>query len=199
LREIVMQPRFAIAALVAATSYGLMNLLMTATPLAMDFCSYPYGLAVLVIQWHVVGMYAPAFITGNLMKRFSVLQIIGAGLAVMVLASLVALHGVSVSHFMASMLLVGLGWNFMYTGGTLLLTDAYTPAERAQAQGANDFFVFAVMGVSSFTSGALISGAGWAWMNWLALIVLVLVSTAVAWFAHTRPSPSDDAAFAGGR
>jgi len=186
LSTIVRQPQFAVAAISAAMSYGLMNLLMTATPLAMSFCSYPYSQAVLVIQWHVVGMYAPAFVTGSLIKRFSVLHIIGAGILVMAIASLVALHGVTVAHFMISMVLVGIGWNFMYTGGTLLLTDAYTPAERARAQGANDFFVFSVMGVSAFTSGALVSAAGWQLMNWAALAVLGFIGALLIWFARSR-------------
>ena len=187
-RAMIMQPVFVVAALSGALGYGLMNLLMTATPLAMNFCSYPYAAAVLVIQWHVVGMYAPAFVTGSLIKRWGVLLVIGAGVAVMALGSLVALHGVTTAHFVAALVLVGIGWNFMYTGGTVLLSESHSPAEKARAQGANDFLVFAVMGVSSFSSGALVSSAGWQVMNWAALTVLALTAALVFWYARRRTS-----------
>lgn len=186
LREIVRQPVFVVAALAGGLGYGLMNLLMTATPLAMDFCSLPYAQAALVIQWHVVGMYAPGFITGTLIKRFGVLGVIAAGIVLMATGSAVALTGITIAHFVTALVLVGAGWNFMYTGGTTLLTEAYTPAEKARTQGANDFIVFSIMAVSSFSSGALVSAAGWEWMNWGALPVLVLVAGVVAWFARHR-------------
>jgi MFS family permease len=186
LREVVLQPAFAVAALSGALGYGLMNLIMTATPLAMSFCSYPYAAAVLVIEWHVVGMYAPAFFTGGLIKRFGVLPVIGGGIVVLAAGSLVALHGTTVAHFVAALVLVGVGWNFMYTGGTVLLGESHSATEKARAQGANDFLVFAVMGVSSFSSGALLSSAGWQVMNWAALLVLALAAAMVASFGHAR-------------
>ena len=188
LREIIRQPVFIVAALSGGLGYGLMNLLMTATPLAMNFCSHPYAQAALVIQWHVVGMYAPGFVTGSLIKRAGVLWIIVAGVVLMGLGSVVALNGVTVAHFVTALVLVGIGWNFMYTGGTTLLTDAYTPAEKARTQGANDFIVFSIMGVSSFSSGALVSAAGWEVMNWSALPVLLLIAVVVMWFARRRPA-----------
>lgn len=183
LHDIVRQPVFLVAAMSGALGYGLMNLLMTATPLAMSFCSYPYAQAVLVIQWHVVGMYAPAFVTGTLIKRFGVLTVVSSGIVVMALGSLVALHGTTVPHFVLSLVLVGLGWNFMYTGGTVLLADCHAPHEKARAQGANDFTVFAMMGISSFSSGALISTAGWQVMNYAALVVLAFAGALLTWFA----------------
>ena len=186
LREIVRQPVFAIAALSAAGGYGLMNLLMTATPLAMDFCALPFAFAATAISWHVVGMYGPGFVTGSLIARFGVLRIILAGVVVMATGSAVALHGVTYGHFVAALVLVGVGWNFMYTGGTTLLTDAYTPAEKARTQGANDFIVFATMGLSSFSSGALVSAAGWSTMNIGALPVLALIGVAVVWYARRK-------------
>ncbi len=186
LRDIVRQPVFAIAALSAAGGYGLMNLLMTATPLAMDFCALPFAFAATAISWHVVGMYGPGFVTGSLIARFGVLPIILAGVAVMAGGSVVALHGVTFTHFVLALMLVGIGWNFMYTGGTTLLTDAYSPVEKARTQGANDFIVFATMGVSSFSSGALVSAAGWSTMNVGALPVLALIGAAVFWYARRR-------------
>ncbi len=189
LRRIVRQPVFVVAALSAVVGYGLMNLLMTATPLAMDFCGLPYAQAAFVISWHVVGMYAPGFFTGSLIDRFGVLNVILAGAAVMAAGALVALTGNALPHFLAALVLIGVGWNFMYTGGTALLTESYTPAEKARTQGANDFIMFSTMAVSSFSSGAMVSTTGWEAMNWTALPVLAAVSGAVVWYARRRRRP----------
>jgi MFS family permease len=186
LREIVRQPVFVVAALAAALGYGLMNLLMTATPLAMDFCSLPYAQAAIVISWHVVGMYGPGFVTGSLIARFGVLNMILTGVAVMAGGAAVALTGNTLWHFLAALVLVGVGWNFMYTGGTTLLTESYRPSEKARTQGANDFIVFSTMAISSFSSGALVSSAGWEVMNWSALPVLLCVGAAVLWYSRRR-------------
>lgn len=186
LRKIVRQPVFVVAALAGALGYGLMNLLMTATPLAMDFCSLPYAQAAIVISWHVVGMYGPGFVTGSLIARFGVLNMILAGVAVMAGGAVVALTGNTLWHFLVALVLVGVGWNFMYTGGTTLLTESYRPAEKARAQGANDFVVFSTMAISSFSSGALVSSAGWEVMNWSALPVLLLVAGVVLWYSRRR-------------
>ncbi len=193
LREIIRQPVFIVAALSGGLGYGLMNLLMTATPLAMSFCSHPYSQAALVVQWHVVGMYAPGFFTGSLIKRVGMLRVIVTGVGLMAAGSLVALNGITVAHFVAALVLVGIGWNFMYTGGTTLLTESYAPAEKARTQGANDFIVFSIMGVSSFSSGALVSAAGWEMMNWGAMPVLVLVAGVVLWFARHRAAKTTPA------
>ncbi len=186
LAEIVRQPVFVVAVLSAAFGYGVMNLLMTATPLAMDFCSHPFAQAAMVIQWHVVGMYAPGLVTGSLIRRFGVLRVIVAGVALVAGCVAVALAGTSVAHFLVALVLLGIGWNFMYTGGTTLLTEAYEPAEKARAQGANDLAIFATMGVSSFSSGALVSVAGWERMNLFALPALAVVVAGVVWLARQR-------------
>jgi MFS family permease len=186
LRDIVSQPVFIVAALAGGLGYGLMNLLMVATPLAMSFCSHPYDAAALVIEWHVVGMYAPGFFTGSLIKRFGTLKVILVGVALMAACVFVALSGTSVAHFIAALTLLGIGWNFMYVGGTTLLTESYRPAEKAKTQGANDFIVFSIMGLSSFSSGALVSATGWETMNAGALPVLAVVALAVAWLARRR-------------
>ena len=190
LREIIRQPVFVVAALSAGLGYGLMNLLMTATPLAMSFCSHPYAQAAFVIEWHVVGMYAPGFVTGSLIKRFGMLNVILAGVLVMAGGAVVALNGNSIAHFVVALGLVGVGWNFMYTGGTTLLIEAYAPGEKARTQGANDFIVFSIMGLSSFSSGALVSAAGWETMNWGVLPFLALIAVAAAWFARRRMQPA---------
>src|SRR5262249_57337442 len=114
LSAIVRQPVFVVAAMSGALGYGLMNLLMVATPLAMSFCSHPYSAAAFAIEWHIVGMYAPGFFTGSLIKRFGVLKIILAGVAIVSCAVAIALNGVTVAHFVAALTLLGVGWNFMY-------------------------------------------------------------------------------------
>ncbi len=186
LSAIVRQPVFIVAALAGGLGYGLMNLLMTATPIAMDFCSHPFGAAAMVIQWHVVGMYAPGFFTGSLIRRFGMLNVILAGVVLVALCVAVALNGNTVAHFLGALVLLGVGWNFMYTGGTTLLTEAYQPAEKARTQGANDFIVFATMGVSSLASGAMVSTTGWETMNRAVLPFLALIAAAVIWFARRR-------------
>jgi hypothetical protein len=177
---------FIVAALAGALGYGLMGLLMNATPLAMDFCGLPYAAAATVISWHVVGMYGPGFVTGTLIGRYGVLNVILAGVVVMAVGAAVALTGNEVTHFLAALVLVGVGWNFMYTGGTTLLTESYTPAEKARTQGANDFCVFAVLAISSFASGALVSGPGWEVINVAAIGSLALIGAAVVWYARMR-------------
>ena len=186
LSEIVRQPVFIVAALAGGLGYGLMNLLMVATPLAMNFCAHPYSAAALVIEWHVVGMYAPGFFTGSLNKRHGVLKVILAGVGVIGGGILVALNGATVGHFVVALALVGIGWNFMFIGGTTLLTESYRPSEKSKTQGANDFIVFSIMGLSSFSSGALVSAAGWEKMNAGALPILAIVALAVAWLGWLR-------------
>jgi len=184
--KIARQPVFIVAALSGALGYGVMNLLMTATPLAMSFCSLPYSAAAFVIEWHVVGMYAPGFVTGALIKRFGVLKVIIAGTMLMIACVAVARMGNRIEHFWGALVLLGAGWNLMYTGGTTLLTEAYAPAEKARTQGLNDFIVFSTMAVSSFASGVLVNAAGWDVMNVGALPFIVLVGVAATWFAVTR-------------
>ena len=186
LAAIARQPAFIVAALAGALGYGLMNLLMTATPIAMDFCGHPFGATALVIEWHVVAMFAPGFVTGSLIRRFGTLPIILAGVGFTAAATLVALDGVTVAHFVVALVLVGVGWNFTYTGGTTLLTETYAPNEKARTQGLNDFIVFATMGVSSIASGALVTTSGWETMNRAALPVLAAIALAVLWLRWLR-------------
>jgi len=174
---IVRQPIFVAAAMAGALGYGLMNLLMTATPIAMDICGHPFSAAAFVIEWHVVGMYAPGFFTGGLIKRFGVISVIGAGLVLFAACATTALQGVAVPNFLFALVLLGVGWNFLYTGGTTLLTEAYRPAEKAKTQGINDLIVFTTMAVSSLASGAMVSTAGWEAMNRAVYPLLVLHPT----------------------
>ena len=179
LAEIARQPAFVVAVLAAALGYGTMNLLMAATPLAMDICGLPFGDAAFVLQWHVLGMYGPSFFTGSLIKRFGVLSILMAGVVLMFACIGLALSGVTLMHFWWALFLLGVGWNFLYIGGTTLLTETYKPAERAKVQGGNDFLVFGVQAVSSLSAGALVLGGGWYTLTLYAIPAVIVISIGV--------------------
>ena len=187
LAEIARQPAFVVAVLAAALGYGTMNLLMAATPLAMDICGLPFGDAAFVLQWHVLGMYGPSFFTGSLIKRFGVLSILMAGVVLMFACIALALSGVTLMHFWWALFLLGVGWNFLYIGGTTLLTETYKPAERAKVQGGNDFLVFGVQAVSSLSAGALVLGGGWYTLNLYAIPAVIVIAIGVgALMLHRR-------------
>ena len=184
---IARQPAFVVAVLAAALGYGTMNLLMAATPLAMDICGLPFGDAAFVLQWHVLGMYGPSFFTGSLIKRFGVLSILMAGVVLMFACIALALSGVTLMHFWWALFLLGVGWNFLYIGGTTLLTETYKPAERAKVQGGNDFLVFGVQAVSSLSAGALVLGGGWHTLNLYAIPAVIVIALGVgALMLHRR-------------
>jgi MFS family permease len=187
LAQIAAQPQFIVAVLASAIGYGLMNFLMTSTPIAMGICGHPYADAAFVISSHVVGMFAPSFFTGSLIKRFGVLPVMFTGALLNFAAIGTALSGVSVAQFWSSLVLLGVGWNFLFIGGTTLLTQTYRPEERAKAQGANDQAIFAMMAVSSLTSGMTLTAAGWERVNLFALPMVAVVALAIVWFAlHQR-------------
>jgi MFS family permease len=183
LREIAAQPKFIVAVLSGAIGYGVMNFLMTSTPIAMGVCGHPYGEAAFVISSHVIGMFAPSFFTGGLIRRLGVLPVMFAGALLNFAGIGVALSGISVAQFWGALVLVGVGWNFLYTGGTTLLTGTYRPEEMAKAQGANDQVIFIVMLVSSLASGATVTAAGWERVNLYALPMVAVVAGAIVWFA----------------
>ena len=181
LGEIVRQPVFIVSALAAAMSYGVMNLLMAATPLAMDVCGMPFSDAALVLEWHVIGMFAPGFFTGHLIKRLGTLPVMLAGVVLNLVCVGIALSGQEIMHFTAALLLLGVGWNFLFTGSTTLAITAYRPEEKDRAQGAINFFVFATMAVTSLASGALVTTSGWSWLNLASLPPLLLTGAALLW------------------
>jgi len=183
LAEIAAQPKFIVAALASAIGYGVMNFLMTSTPIAMGVCGHPYSDAAFVISSHVIGMFAPSFVTGGLIRRIGVLPVMFAGALLNFAAIGIALAGISVAQFWWSLVLLGVGWNFLYIGGTTLLTETYRPEEMAKAQGANDQAIFIVMAISSFTSGLTVTQAGWERVNLYALPLVALVAIAIGWFA----------------
>lgn len=189
LAQIARQPAFIVALLCAMVSYGVMNLLMAATPLAMDALRHPFSDAAFVIQWHIVGMFAPSFITGSLIKRFGLPQVMLTGVALNLVCVTIALAGIDVMHFWFAMTLLGVGWNFMFVGATMLLTETHTPAERAKVQGTNDAAIFMTLVASSLASGALFSLQGWHAMNYYAIPVLVLAGAAIFWLMALRREP----------
>jgi MFS family permease len=186
LAAIARDPAFAVAALAAAFGYGVMSLLMTATPLAMGVCGHPYEDAATVISLHVVAMFAPSFVTGRIIQRFGVLSVMLAGVALNLACVGIALAGIDVAHFVGALVLLGVGWNFLYVGGTTLLTEAVKPADRARAQGANDLAIFVTMALSSFSSGVIVEGDGWRTLNLAAIPFVLAVGAAVVWFAVHR-------------
>lgn len=179
LSDIMRQPVFIVAALGAALGYGIMNLLMAATPLAMEVAGFEFASTATVLQWHVIGMFAPGFFTGSLIKRFGTLEVMAAGLVLNVVCICVALSGTAFEHFLISLFLLGVGWNFLFTGATTLATKAHTPQERDKAQGAINFVVFLVMALSSFSSGALVTTQGWYWLNIGSLLPAGIVGVAL--------------------
>jgi len=183
LRVIAAQPKFIVAVLAGAIGYGVMNFLMTSTPIAMQVCGHPYGDTAFVISSHIIGMFGPSFITGPLIKRVGVLPVMFAGVLFNLAAIGTALSGISVAQFWCALVLLGVGWNFLYIGGTTLLTETYRPEERARAQGTNEQAIFIMMAVSSFTSGMTVTTAGWARVNLFALPLVAIVGVALIWFA----------------
>ena len=184
LSVIAAQPKYIVAVLSAAISYGVMNFLMTSTPIAMGVCGYPYGDAAFVISSHVVAMFLPSFFTGGLIRRLGAIPVMLAGAALNVVCIVVALAGVAVANFWWSLVLLGVGWNFLYIGATTMLTETYRPEERAKAQGANELAIFAMMALSSLTSGMIITNAGWEKVNYAAtpLIAVVIVALGFLYF-----------------
>ena len=187
--QLLREPAFLVATLGAALGYGVMNLLMAATPLAMQVCGYAFDDAALVLEWHVIGMFAPGFFTGHLIQRLGVLPVMGAGVLLNLACVAVALMGVDLHHFGIALFLLGVGWNFLFTGSTTLSLQAYRPEEKDRAQAAINFFVFATMAITSFASGALVTTQGWTLLNYGSLVPIALTVMAVLWLAMGRKTP----------
>ncbi len=186
LSEIVRQPTLIVAVLCAMVAYGAMNLVMVSTPLAMVACAHPFETAAFVIQWHVVGMYAPSFVTGHIIHRVGALPVIAVGGLLILGCALVNLTGVEVLQFWAALVLLGVGWNFMFVGGTTLLTETYRPEEQARVQAFNEFMVFGTTAVTALASGAVFSALGWQAVNLGILAPVALATGAALWLRHRR-------------
>lgn len=181
LGEIFAQRQAIVAVAAAITGYVTMNLLMTATPLAMQHHGHLFASTAFVIQWHVVGMFAPSFFTGKLIARFGEVRIIAWGIAVLALSTVINLTGVGMLQFTAALITLGVGWNFTFIGGTTLLTRCYRPSEKAKAQGLNDLLLFSAVAMSATSSGALHQTLGWSVMNIGVMPALAFVMLLVLW------------------
>ena len=189
--EIAMQPAFIAAVASAMVGYSVMVLLMTATPLQMMHLQHGFGNVAFVIQWHVLGMFVPSFFTGHLINRFGVQRIIFCGIGLMLTCIAINFNGSSVTHFWIALLLLGVGWNFMFIGGTSLLSRSYLADEGAKSQAFNDFVVFSIASISSLAAGALLHWLGWQRVNLMAIPVLglALLAQLLLWYS-TRRTPA---------
>jgi predicted MFS family arabinose efflux permease len=186
LTTIIAQPKFIVAVVCGLASYTMMNMMMTSAPLAMVMCNHSVSEAALGIQWHVLGMYAPSFITGSLIARFGVRRMIAIGLALIVVAASIELAGVAIWNFWVGLTILGIGWNFAFIGATTLVTECHDPHERNKVQAFNDFLVFGSMALGSFSSGALLARYGWTAVNDMAFPVILAAAVLLAWGSLAR-------------
>lgn len=191
LMQIMMQPRYMLAIAAGVVSYGLMVFIMTAAPIAMVGHGHSIDRAALGIQWHVLAMFAPSFVTGHLMVRFGKERVTAAGLLLIALSGVVALAGLGLWYFWISLILLGIGWNFGFIGATAMVTDCHSAAERGKAQGANDFMIFGTVAAASFFAGALLHASGWQILNWLIFPAVAVILVPLLWQAGQRaPRPA---------
>lgn len=186
LAQIMMQPVFITALIGSSVGYAVMVMVMTATPMAMQICGQSLDASASVIQWHVLGMFLPSFFTGNLIRRYGVLPMMALGTVLLAGHVAVALSGIEFLHFVSGLVLLGVGWNFLFIGGTTLLTEAYRPTERAKAQAAHDFLMFGSVSLASLSAGSLLNTWGWESVNLTALPFLGMALFAVVGLAVLR-------------
>ncbi len=189
LAEIMRQPLFIVCTMTAALAYGVMNLLMAATPLAMEACQFSFDKTAWVLEWHVIGMFAPGFFTGALIKRIGVMWVLRIGVVLNMICVAIALSGVTFMHFLSALFLLGVGWNFLFTSSTTLALESYRPSERDKAQGAINFFVFLATALSALSSGVLITTQGWTLLNLGSIVPLSLIALALIWLGFQRKPP----------
>ncbi len=191
LLTIMAQPVFIAATFSILIGHTVMALLMTAAPIAMHHAEHHFAQTAFVIQWHSLGMFAPGFITGKLIRRWGEVRIIFAGFALQIICVPIALSGEAVFEFWLSMLFLGVGWNFAFTAGSSLLGDAHTAGERAKTQGACNFIVYAFVALGSLSSGVLIHFLNWEWVNLSALPILIIAVLVMSWYVLiSRPRSS---------
>jgi MFS family permease len=185
---IVRQPRFIAAAFCGIVSYPMMNLVMTSAPLAMKMCGLSVSDSNFGIQWHIVAMYGPSFFTGALIARFGAPVIVALGLSLEAAGAMIGLSGVTALHFWATLMVLGLGWNFSFVGASALVLETHRPQERNKVQAFNDFLVFGMMAAGSFSSGQLLANYGWSAVNIVVFppVLLGLAVLAVTAFARHR-------------
>lgn len=186
LGEIVKQPKFVVAVTAGVVSQALMSFVMTAAPIAMIGCGHSIGAAALGIQWHILAMYGPSFVTGRLIGRFGKGRVTAVGLLLIALSAAIGLSGIAVAHFWATLIVLGIGWNFGFIGATSMVTECYRPEERTKVQAANDFLVFGSTAIASFSSGKLLNAGGWESVNWLVFPPVVIALVLVAWQQRSK-------------
>ena len=189
LREIITEPRFAVALLCAVGSYALMSFVMTGAPLAMVGCGFSPDEATLGISWHVMAMFGPSFFTGKLIARFGKERIVATGLILLVGCALVALSGIALWQFWTALILLGLGWNFGFIGATAMVAETYRPSEKNKVQGFHDFVLFSSVAFASLMSGQVYNVWGWDMLNWVIFPVVVLCLVALVALAILARSP----------
>ncbi len=189
LAEILRQPRLIVAILCGMMAYGMMNLVMTATPLAMVACGFTVDDSAWVIQWHALAMYIPSFFTGSLIARFGVEKVLATGMGLLALAGVSGLAGIDYANFAIGLILLGIGWNFGYVGGTAMVTECYRPSEKAKVQAVNDFCVFATVATASLTSGKLLAFFGWEAVNAAVFPMVGICLAAIGWLAYNARGP----------
>jgi predicted MFS family arabinose efflux permease len=189
LSEIAREPRFIVAVACGVAAYSMMNMVMTSAPLAMVMCNHSITDATLGLQWHVLGMYAPSFITGSLISRFGLERITGLGFALIIVAAGIGIAGISLWHFWIGLALLGVGWNFAFIGATTMVTHCHRPNERNKVQAFNDFLVFGSMAIGSFSSGQLLASFGWATVNEVVFPVVLAAIALLLWGALRGPAP----------
>jgi MFS family permease len=190
--EIVRQPRFIAAAICGIVSYPMMNLVMTSAPLAMKLCGLSVSDSNFGIQWHIVAMYGPSFFTGSLIARFGAPKIVAIGLLLEASAATIGLSGITAMHFWATLIVLGVGWNLSFVGASALVLETHRPQERNKVQAFNDFLIFGVMALGSFSSGQLLANYGWSAVNMVVYppVLLGLTVLTLASFARRRRSRS---------
>lgn len=186
---IARQPRYMVAALTAMLAYGIMMLVMTATPVAMLGCGFSVKESSWVIQWHALGMFLPSFFTGSLIARFGAERVSALGMLLLSGAAVAGLMGIHFENFAVGLILLGLGWNFGFIGGTAMLTDTYAPEEKNKAQGLNDFLVFATTALTSLSAGKLLAWFGWEGVNYAVFPMVALALVMIGWLAAHRRTP----------
>jgi len=190
LGAIVRTPRFIVAVACGMASYAMMNMVMTSAPLAMIGCGHSVTDATLGIQWHVLAMYAPSFVTGSLISRFGVERITGIGLGLIALTAVVGLAGITVAHFWSALVLLGVGWNLAFIGATTMVTQCHRPHERNKVQAFNDFLIFGSMAVASFSSGQLLEYLGWQAINEVIFPTILLAGAMLVWLTVRKRAPA---------
>ncbi|MBN9047407.1 MAG: MFS transporter [Rhizobiales bacterium] len=187
LSQILTTPRFLLALATGVVSYGLMTFVMTAAPMAMVGHGHTVDAAALGIQWHILAMYGPSFVTGRLMARFGKERVAAVGLLLIGASAVTELSGVAIANFWGGLILLGVGWNFGFVGATAMVADCHDPAERSKVQGANDFMVFGTVACASFFSGSLLHSSGWTTINWLVLPAVAFILVPLVWRAARLP------------